>query len=204
MGPPRFLEEIALLLSRLQQAPGQVHVRVWQELSPWLRDLVSKASLKWVERLGAGDPCHVLTLEEGKPHPCARAAIAYCIVCRKPTCLFHAFVDGSGEAVCFACVQKTINANGGGNGAPHAGSHPGDHAPPTPRPIDWDKQVSWARKTLKVKASATWEEVRSSHRKLSARHHPDKVQDAGGKAKAEDKFKELGRALEILKKEYGK
>lgn len=198
MSPPRFLEEIALLLSRLQQAPGQVHVRVWQELSPWLRDLVSKASLKWVERLGAGDPCHVVTLDDGKPHSCSRAAIAYCLVCRKPTCLVHAFVDGSGEAVCFACVHRVIN--GAGTPPPAAG----DKAPPSPRPMDWDKQVSWARKTLKVKVAATWEEVRSSHRKLSARHHPDKVQDAVGKAKAEDKFKELGRALEILKKEYGK
>jgi hypothetical protein len=161
---------------------------------------VSTASLKWVERLGAAEPCHVATMEGGRPRACPRASIAYCVVCHKPTCLVHAFVDGSGEAVCFACVQETIaerpaapKPNGKTNGA--------GQAPPYVPP-DWDKQVSWARKQLKVKMSASWDDIRTAHRKLSAKWHPDKVQGADAKAKAEAKFKELGRALEILKKEY--
>jgi hypothetical protein len=196
VNPPRFLEDIALLLARLQQAPGQVHVRVWQELSPWLRSLVSTASLKWVERLGASEQCHVVTIDAGTGHRCHGAAIAHCVGCKKPTCLTHAFVDGSGEAVCFACVTELIAHKGvagpahGSNGA----------RPPTPSN---PKDVAWARRLFKVKASASWSDVRAAHRKLSARWHPDKVQDATGKAKAEEKFKELGRAFEILKKEYG-
>lgn len=187
----QFLEEVAVLFARLQQAPGQVHVRVWQELGPWLRDLASKASLKWVERLGASDPCHIVTIEDGRHQSCSSAAIAYCIVCRKPTCLKHAFVDGSGEAVCFACVQESITASG----------KPPPPPPSAPRAVE---DVRWAHRTLKVKMGSSWDDVRSAHRKLSARWHPDKVQDATGKKKAEDKFKEIGRAFEILKKEYGK
>lgn len=154
-----------------------------------MRDLVGRASIKWVERLAAAEQCHVLH----RSVRCTGLAIAHCVICKNPTCLRHAFVDGSGEAVCFACLRPLV-----GSAAPQNGKRPPDPKPPAP---DAD-EVAAARKLLKVKASASWDEVRTAYRKLTARWHPDKVRDAPGKEKAEAKLKALNHAYEVLKREY--
>src|SRR5256714_12648510 len=48
---------------------------------------------------------------------------------------------------------------------------------------------------LAVEKSATIEEIKKAYRKLAVKYHPDK--NPGDKA-AEDKFKELGEAYEVL------
>lgn len=193
MNSPRFLEEVAHLFARLQQAPGQVHVRVWQELSPWIRDLVGRASLKWVERLGAGEPCHIVTQDPAPARRCTNAAIAHCIACRRATCLRHSFVDGSGEAICFACVSGVLHERGAPP-PPHSNG-----AARKPR----EDELRAARKLLKVGVNASWDDVRAQYRKLSAKWHPDRVQGEAAKVKAEAKFKEIQNAYDVLKREYG-
>jgi len=57
---------------------------------------------------------------------------------------------------------------------------------------------------LGVSKSATQDEIKKAYRKLAMQYHPDKNQ---GDKKAEEKFKELGAAYEVLgdvkkRKEY--
>ena len=56
-------------------------------------------------------------------------------------------------------------------------------------------------KILGVSRDAQVPEIRSAHRKLVLQCHPDKVQDAELKAKAQDEFQRVQRAYEILSDE---
>jgi len=175
----------------LQQAPGPVHVRVWQELGPWLRTLSVEAPIKWVQRLAANQPCHVIAAFNGAHERCRRAACAACMGCGGPVCLSHAFINAEGEAICYACASSTLRA--GQRVDP-------DEAKRVAR--QKASELIWARRQLKVSASAEWETVRTAHRKLSAKWHPDRYRTEAEKSKAEAKFKELQRAFDLLQKEY--
>src|ERR1051326_1277275 len=49
--------------------------------------------------------------------------------------------------------------------------------------------------TLGVPRTATQDEIQSAYRKLARKHHPDVNKEPG----AEEKFKQLGEAYEVLK-----
>lgn len=194
--PVRSLfDQAASFLGALGQAPGQVHVRVWREISPWLRDLMQLAGVKWLERLAADVKCQVARRDkDGVAHVCLNASVLECLVCHRPICIRHAFIDSSGEGVCFPCVGGQMHATG------HV---PKDHEPAKSNGKPDGEEIGWARKTLKVKASASWDDVRAAWRKQSAKHHPDRVQDDDAKIKAEAKFKDVQKAFEMLKQHYG-
>ena len=50
-------------------------------------------------------------------------------------------------------------------------------------------------KIMEVAENASSDEIKKSYRKLARKYHPDVSKEAG----AEDKFKELGEAYEVLK-----
>lgn len=52
-------------------------------------------------------------------------------------------------------------------------------------------------KILGVSHSATPEEIKKAYKKLALKHHPDKNQETDS-AKAEERFKEIGKAYEVL------
>ncbi len=188
---------IGRVVQTFSAAPQGVSGRIWDELRPWLARLVVNAAPKWLPRLSWGFACSVPT-----PHgqPCPRPAVAACDVCGEPCCLDHARIDAFGDAICYRCCIEAIRtrqARGGAPPPPRADEAP----PPGPRATGPSPaEVTWARKLLAVKSTATWEEIRKAHRRLSAKWHPDK--HAGdGYAAAEAKFKEVQRALDILDKE---
>src|SRR5882724_10439957 len=187
----------------------------WTAIGPWVADLTRSASQHWLPHLLTGIPCEVFFRDSasGLGMSCPSPAIAACSVCRKPTCLNHAFVARSGQAVCFPCVKQDIDDHAPkipwpsgtrGNpapGAPPGGEEPasryepGQHAPPSPPP---DVRVSAARKVLKIKRNASWAQVEAAYKALLVKHHPDlNPQD---RARAEARFKEVRVAYDFLKK----
>jgi len=186
-----MLRQLGQILSNLQGAPGGVHRRVWEELSPWLGQLAGHAAKNWVPRLAAGNPCQIPLMQNGVAvGPCRGKAIAACLVCGRPVCLSHAFVDKYGEAVCYLCVASSA-----------AGAAPAE--PPVDASAAQEAAVAAARRLLRLKRSATLEEARAAWRKLSGKHHPDRFPEAK-KAEQEAKFKEIQHAWDVLQVWYAK
>jgi hypothetical protein len=201
MPVPDIFETLGRVVLTFQSAPQGVPGRIWDELRPWFSRLAVNAAPKWLPRLSFGFACSV-PRPDGKA--CPRPAIAACDVCQQPCCLDHARIDQYGDGICYLCCIEAIlrkQAERGGQPAPGPGAHARGHAPPPPAPRD--RELQWARKTLGVKKAAEWEEVRSAHRKMSAKWHPDRHQGAGYAA-AEQKFKDVQRAFDLLTKEHEK
>ena len=62
--------------------------------------------------------------------------------------------------------------------------------------------TDWAYKVLNITKDATDDELKKAYRKMAMKFHPDKVNNLGEKIKkqAEEKFKEIQKAYETIKK----
>ena len=60
----------------------------------------------------------------------------------------------------------------------------------------------WAMRVLELEKGVSQYEIKKAYRRMAMKYHPDKVSVLGDdeRRKAEDKFKEVKRAYEILKK----
>ncbi len=67
------------------------------------------------------------------------------------------------------------------------------------------KDAKSAYKILEIEPSATDDEVKKAYRKMAVKYHPDKVSHLGDEleAQAKDKFQEVQKAYEDIKKERG-
>jgi hypothetical protein len=186
-----LLEALGRIAISWQAAPTGVPGRIWDELRPWIAKLALHAAPKWLPRLSFGFPCHVATIvPDGPPIACVGAAVAACDVCAQPCCLDHARIDQYGDAICYVCIVRARHW--------HQQYLQAQQRMPPRRPPPPEEEIRWARTQLGVKQGATWEEIRVAHRKQSAKHHPDKQRTPEAKAKAEARFKEIQRALDVL------
>jgi hypothetical protein len=197
-----LLETLGRVVLTFQSAPHGVPGRIWDEVRPWLANLVKHAAPKWLPRLSFGFAC---TLPRPDGYACPRPAVAACDACGRPCCLDHARIDQWGDAICYACCweigqqKRAERAGGGGPQGPRAPHEHAHQAPNQPPPIP-EKELTWARRTLGVKKGVEWDDVRTAHRKLSAKWHPDR-HPGDGCAAAEQKFKDVQRAFDLLTKE---
>ena len=67
------------------------------------------------------------------------------------------------------------------------------------------KSADNAYKILEIEKSATDDEVKKAYRKMAKKYHPDRVvtQNEAIRKGAEEKFKEVQKAYEIIQKERG-
>jgi len=187
-----ILDTLGRIAVSFQSAPTGVSGRIWEELRPWLSKLALHAAPKWLPRLSFGFPCQVPIYQGGAPHgPCHRPAIAACDVCQQPCCLDHARIDQFGDAICYLCVAEAIRSS-----KRSTADRSGAPAPDA----DHEANMAWARKMIGVKAETPWLDVKSAHRKLSAKWHPDRHRGEKAQAKAEARFKEIQRAFEVLRR----
>lgn len=191
-----LLDTLGQVVLSFQSAPQGVPGRIWDEVRPWISNLVRHAAPKWLPRLSFGFPC---TLPKPNGHACPRPAIAACDACGRPCCLDHARIDQWGDAICYACCweaqQRKQAERAAAAGRAQGQPPPNQAAAPIP-----EKELTWARRTLGVKKTTEWEEVRTAHRRMSAKWHPDR-HPGDGYAAAEQKFKDVQRAFELLSKE---
>lgn len=82
-----------------------VHVRVLNELRPWLGSLSQAATSKWFPSIASGTMCEVPEMRRGRDiGECERFAVSRCMVCAKAVCLHHGFVSGEGDLICHVCA----------------------------------------------------------------------------------------------------
>jgi hypothetical protein len=187
-----------------QAFSGAEYESVWAQLRPWLGRISTKGVLRWIPRAAMQTPCQVPEYAHGVPvGPCGHHALESCLICGRAVCLSHAFVEGQqGDAVCYLCVVAARSQRGS-PGTPGGGSSPfpGQGAPKAEKPpqaaTDPKQLLWWARGVLGIQEGVPWREVKKQHRSLSAQYHPDKP---GGN---EEKFKDIQKALDILKQAYG-
>lgn len=183
-----FLHRLGDVVSAFQSMPGSVHRRIWIELGPWVRSLTINAVPKWLAQMARPQRCHVADrAADGHAHRCERQGIVLCSFCHNATCLEHGFINRVGEAICYVCASRMATA--------YPRTPP--HAPAAQMPVD---DLGWACRVLKVAESAPLNEIKSAHRKLSRKYHPDRYQTSQSKANAERKFKDVQTAFKILEK----
>lgn len=186
-----FMATIARVATAFQGAPPDAHARVWSELRPWFTTLLENATGKWLQRLAVGVTCEVPHMQRGRVSGrCPGAAIAVCQACGKSCCLNHARIDSQGEAICFLCCVELIELKHKER-AVAAQRAPGE-------------DPAWASKVLGVKNGAPWAKVKAAYKKESAAWHPDKYMQSNifDRTNAEQKFKDVQRAFDVLKSEY--
>jgi DnaJ like chaperone protein len=69
----------------------------------------------------------------------------------------------------------------------------------------FDNGADAAYQILEIDKSATDDEVKKAYRRMAVKHHPDKVSNLGSDIQkaAEEKFKKIQQAYDIIKKERG-
>jgi hypothetical protein len=221
MAKEGFLGALGRIASQFADGAPEGPRNVLFAIGPWINDLTRNATQHWLPQLLLGIPCEVVYRDAQTQIgvPCSSPAIAACCVCRKPVCLDHSFVSRMGQAACFGCIQQGITdhapkipwpagtrgnptdpraAPGGQTGAAGAPpKEPPPGAPPPPNPVD--VRIAAARKTLRVKRSATFAEVQVAYKREALKWHPDRN---GGNPDAKARFIAATAAYDLLKKAY--
>lgn len=176
---------------------GAGYEAVWSQLKPWFAKISTNGVLKWLPRAATRMPCQVPEYDQGVPvGSCDHVALENCLLCHRPVCLNHAFVDSQGEAICYLCAVTLKQGHAPGQSPPQDPFR-GQAAPPPPDAREEARQKAWwARGVLGVQEGVPWEVVKKQHRTLSAQHHPDKGGD-------ENRFKDVQKAFDMLKLIYG-
>lgn len=179
-----------------QAFAGPGYESVWSQLKPWLARITTNGVLKWIPRAASQLPCQIPQYENGFPvGPCVSHALETCLVCGRPVCLNHAFLEGQeGNAVCYLCVVQMRERTTPGS-TQQAKQEPPPQAPDAR--VAAAQKAWWARGVLNVQEGVSWAEVKKQHRALSAQYHPDK--STGD----ERRFKDIQTAYDTLKLIYG-
>jgi len=210
---PGLADAASRIAVAFQAAPQGTAGKVLAQLGPWTQRLFINASDKWLPRLMSPATCEVPHHHRGRPAgPCYQQAMPTCMICKRPCCLDHCLVDQFGDAVCYLCVMEMAHskrAEAAANGVPGPGPFPWEQGPPNGNGKSTQEQankaaVRAAYRTLGVAMSCTDDELRSALRLKLAKNHPDRVKGERAKAKAEERFKEINAAYEIIMKSRGK
>jgi len=205
-------EILGQMFGGLASADNGVHLRVWNELKPWVGRLIPSATSKWLPSIAGGVACEIPVLQRGHESDCGHHAVACCDVCHRPTCLNHGRIDALGDIICYQCVADATvlvppaRRARAAQAPPRARRQepPPNGAPPPQqgKPPPTYGEIVAAFGVLNPRPGSPWAAIKSAHRKLSAQHHPDKQRSSAKKAAAEGRFKLIQAAFETLKRAH--
>lgn len=208
--PGGFGDFLGSLFSSVAGAQDGTHVRIWNELKPWVASLLPNATTKWLPRIASGIECEVPLVSRGNftNRPCDHLAIGACDVCHRPVCLSHGRIDQAGDIICYICVADAMTAvpplqrerarKRGPQQKPPP--RPTEEAPPPGpnKPPPSPRELLEAFHVLGLEPGASWDAVRGAHRRLTAKYHPDRQR----KTQASSKYLKVQEAFELLKRVY--
>ncbi len=207
---PSFGEILGQMFGGLASADNGVHLRVWNELKPWVGKLVPSATSKWLPSIAGGVACEIPILRRGLESDCPHHSVACCDVCHRPTCLNHGRIDALGDIICYQCVADATVLVPPARRARAAQQPPRERrqqqeqAPPPqqgkPPPTYGETMAAFG--VLNLKPGAPMTAIKAAHRKLSAQYHPDKQRTSTKKAAAEARFKQVQQAYDVLKRAH--
>jgi len=187
-------------------------------LGPWLSAFATNAAPRIRAAAALGLPCEATaTDEQGHRKSCPQAAAGKCEACARPVCLAHCFLTWRGDAVCWECVNHTIQSMrleppqrqgaspfGPGWQRP-PGGQPGHGVPPPGRGQEdqakaqkMRDEIARSLQILGLGQGASWDEVNRAFRFFVANNHPDKA-PADMRGASEERFKTVSAAFNFLK-----
>jgi hypothetical protein len=138
-----------------------------EHLLGWFSKLQEHALVRWTPIALSNSPCNFRI-----GNPCNRPAISICAVCRTTTCLEHALVASNADVVCVGCANDLIKYVNQEREKPRAVPTP---KPPQSVPPPTTDQLRKAHfKTMKLRPTATVEQVKARYKKLVMTAHPDR------------------------------
>jgi len=154
---------------------------VLSQLEEWATHLLGNAVHKWPGVIALGAPCDSPDVTSGKAKKCRSTAVVFCDVCGRKCCLAHARIDYLGDAICEVCIGQ---------------------AKARVRTAPKTDDVPKAFKVLKLKPTASWDEVRARYKKLVVQHNADRPQSDKSRDANTARLKEFNLAFEVLTRHF--
>lgn len=185
---------IASVIADNTGRPVAASEEIVEQLKNWGSHLTRNALEKWPAFLVAPRVCQVPHLRLGQMENCRATALFQCDSCGRNVCLAHARVDWQADATCEVCighVKKTARSDSGpgfGGGSKNEARAKG-------------MSVAEARRVLRVRSDATWEEIKKRWKRLSYKYNADRPQSDAQRRKNTERLQEINEAYAVLRRQ---
>lgn len=175
----------ASFLGTAQMASSKVSDQVLQ----WGALLVRNAALRWAPLAVQNVFCATAD--------CSAQAFVPCAACGKAFCLGHSMLSYHGEGICEGCATELVASKRGVRAARQQ-----QQRQQAPAPAPKKDEAAAALRTLRLPKTASWDEIKSTYKKLCVKHNADKPQSAAARAKNTERLKEINGAYAVLRARY--
>ena len=164
------------------------------QLKEWGTHLTSNALRKWSVSLIDPHDCQVPHVgADERLSKCTAKGVVLCDCCGRWSCLAHCRVDWQADGLCAVCVGE-------------AKAHVRNSR------ADWEEQkraraqrsVGQSFRTLKLKPSATFMEVKRQYKALVRQYNADQPQSDKQRERNTTRLKKINEAFEVLREHFEK
>ena len=171
---------------------------VIEQLKEWGSHLTKNALSKWTVSVVTPTPCESPDVSSGRPKSCGSYAVVKC------DCAGATAASPTPESITWATRSaKSASAKRKRECGRLTGyARPQGHKSP-PKPEAGMSRAD-ALRTLKLRAEASWPEIKVQYRKLVVKHNADQPQSDAQRAKNTERLKKINVAFAALKQEHEK
>jgi hypothetical protein len=182
------------VFDRLINAVAQRGLAFGQELVTWMASVQVHAIEKWTPVVAA----QILCSRDSSRGPCHRQAIAACLVCREAVCLEHACIAANADVACSSCMHELVKKALESQSRAMPPEDPKPPPEPVIHPLEERRLRALHLQVLGLAPGAPEDLLRKSHKKLSARWHPDRYQTPHDRETALRQYKQVQVAFDWL------